>query len=101
MIVKENVSMTYFSLVRKLEFEIEKLSLRKALCMSRRIAHRPRYRSTRQIISPPHSSHRTFFRERWSYRRRDLAYEKRPLGYGLLFVPFGYRVVQRMLVPQV
>ncbi len=69
--------------------------------MSRRIAHRPRYRSTRQIISPPHTSHRTFFRERWSYRRQDLAYEKRPLGYGLLFVPFGYRVVQRMLVPQV
>ncbi|MDQ2885117.1 MAG: hypothetical protein M3Y39_03435 [Chloroflexota bacterium] len=69
--------------------------------MSRRIAHRPRYRSTRQIISPPHSSHRTFFRERWSYRRRDFAYEKRPLGYGLLFVPFGYRAIQRMFVPQV
>ena len=68
--------------------------------MSRRIAHRPRYRSTRQIISPPHTSHRTFFRERWSYRRRDFTYEKRSLGYGLSFVPFGYRLAQRIIVPQ-
>lgn len=69
--------------------------------MSQRIAHRPRYRSTRQIVSPPHTSHRTFFRQRWSYRRQDIAYEKHPLGYGLLFVPFGHHLVQRMLVSQV
>lgn len=92
--------MICFPLVKKLEFEIEKVSLRKAVCMSRRIAHRPRYRSIRQIVSPLHNTRRTFFRERWSYRRRDLDYEKRPLGYGLSFVPFGYRLVRRMIVPQ-
>ncbi len=63
--------------------------------MSQRIAHRPRYRSTQQIVSFPHNKRKTFFRERWSYRR--FAYEKHPLGYGLSFVPFGYRLVQRMM----
>jgi hypothetical protein len=69
--------------------------------MSRRIAHRPRYRSPQQIVFPPRTSYKSFFRERWSYRRHDLAYEKRSLGYGLLFVPFGYRLMQKIAIPQV
>ncbi len=67
--------------------------------MSRRIAHRPRYRHMRQIVLPPQNTRQTFFRTRWRYRRQDLAYEKHPLGYGLSFIPFGYRLVQKMMLP--
>ena len=38
--------------------------------MSRRIAHRPRYRNVRQLVQPPQHSRQNFFYTRWAYRRR-------------------------------
>ena len=68
--------------------------------MSRRIAHRPRYRSARQLIQqPPQSSHKAFFRKRWSYRRQEATYEKRPLGYALSFIPVSYHLVPTIFLP--
>jgi hypothetical protein len=62
--------------------------------MSRRIAHRPRYRSARQLIQQPsQSSYKAFFRKRWSYRRQEATYEQHPLGYALSFIPVPYHLM--------
>jgi hypothetical protein len=66
--------------------------------MSDRIAHRPRYRSMRQLIQPSLRSHQSFFRNRWAYRRHEATYEKRPLGYGLSLIPVAYRLVPTLFL---
>ncbi len=62
--------------------------------MSGRIAHRPHYRNMRQSGPLSRYTRQPFFYTRWSYRRQSLSYEKRPLGYGLSLIPFGYYAAQ-------
>ncbi len=66
--------------------------------MSDRIAHRPRYQSIRRRIQPSRLSEKDFFRNRWAYRRQTPHYEKHALGYGISFVPLGYKFVRGLLV---
>jgi hypothetical protein len=69
--------------------------------MSGRIAHRPRYRSMRQLIPPSLRSHQSFFRDRWTYRRRqETLYERHPLGYGLSLIPVTYHLVPTLALPR-
>jgi hypothetical protein len=58
--------------------------------MGRRIAHRPRYQSMRQLVQPRFSSRYGSFlsRTRWSYRQQQQRYEKQSLGYRLSLIPF-------------
>lgn len=65
--------------------------------MSRRIAHRPRYRHLRSIPQPSLRSHKDFLRNRWTYRRQGIPFQKRTLGQGLLLIPWGYRLVQGLV----
>ena len=60
--------------------------------MSRRFAHRPRYRNMRHLSQPSLRSRQEFFRPGWTYRRLNFPYPKPILGQGLLLVPF-YRFV--------
>jgi hypothetical protein len=55
--------------------------------MSRRIAHRPRYHYMRPVPHPSLRSHKDFLRNRWTYRRQNIPYQKRSPGQGLLLVP--------------
>ncbi len=66
--------------------------------MSTRIAHRPRPQAIRHLSQTPRYTSKNFFRTRWTYRRFTIPYEKRPLGQGLLLVPFGYRLVHRFAI---
>ena len=66
--------------------------------MSRRIAHRPRYQMMRSISQTPLRSHKEFLRNRWTYRRQVTPFRRRPLGQGLLLIPWGYRAVRSVLV---
>jgi hypothetical protein len=66
--------------------------------MSGRIAHRPRYRSMRQLIPPSLRSHQSFFRDRWIYRRRETFYERHPLGYGLSLIPVAYHLAPTLVL---
>ncbi|MBV9710963.1 MAG: hypothetical protein JO011_08625 [Ktedonobacteraceae bacterium] len=68
--------------------------------MSGRIAHRPHYRHVRQFVPSYKSTRQPFFRTRWSYRRQSPSYEKRPLGYGLSLIPFGYYAARKSILPQ-
>ncbi|HLG64366.1 MAG TPA: hypothetical protein VKY19_20675 [Ktedonosporobacter sp.] len=61
--------------------------------MSGRIAHRPRYRLMHHPVQTPPNARRLFLHNRWTYRRQQPSYEKRPLGYGLALLPFGYRLL--------
>ena len=63
--------------------------------MSRRIAHRPRYRDMRHLSQPSLRTRQEFFRQCWTYRRWNLSYPKPILGQGLLLVPF-YRFVHSL-----
>ena len=63
--------------------------------MSRRIAHRPRYRDMRYLSQSSLRTHKDFFRQRWTYRPQNLAYSKPILGKGLLLVPY-YRFVHSL-----
>jgi len=66
--------------------------------MSRRIAHRARYRNMRQFtLFSPRSRH-DFFHIRWTYRRQTPPYEKRTPGYGLLLIPIDFRLVRSAYV---
>ena len=67
----------------------------KGVCMSRRIAHRPRYRDMRHMSQPSLRTRKEFFRQRWTYHHQNLAYSKPILGQGLLLVPF-YRFVHSL-----
>ncbi len=68
--------------------------------MSRRIAHRPRYRDMRQFIQPSARSRQYFFRTRWTYRRQTIKYEKHPPGYGLSLIPVPLRSRLSSLIVQ-
>ena len=68
--------------------------------MSGRIAHRPHYRNMRQFGPLSRSTRQSFFYARWSYRRQSLSYEKRPLGYSLSLIPFGYYAVHSGIMAQ-
>ena len=66
--------------------------------MSRRIAHRARYRNMRQFpLFPPRSRH-DFFRIRWTYRRQTPLYEKHALGYSLSLIPIDFRLARSAYV---
>jgi hypothetical protein len=65
--------------------------------MSRRIAHRPRYHYMRPLPHPSLRSHKDFLRNRWTYRRQNIPYQRRSPGQGLLLVPWGYRLVSSVL----
>ena len=66
--------------------------------MSRRIAHRARYRNMRHFtLFPPRSRH-DFFSIRWVYRRQTTPYEKRSLGYRLSLIPIDFRLVRSAYV---
>jgi hypothetical protein len=60
--------------------------------MSRRIAHRPRYRDIRHLSRPSLRTRQEFFRYGWTYRRLNIPNHKPILGQGLLLVPL-YRFV--------
>jgi hypothetical protein len=68
--------------------------------MSGRIAHRPHYRTMRQTGHLSRSTRQSFFYARWSYRRQSLSYEKRPLGYSLSLLPFGYYTLRNNILLQ-
>ena len=68
--------------------------------MSGRIAHRPHYRHVRQAGHLSQSTRHPFFYTRWSYRRQSLSYEKRPLGYSLSLIPFGYYALRNRILLQ-
>jgi len=40
-------------------------------------------------------SQREYLRQRWVYRQQGISYVKRPLGYGLSFVPWGWKLLTR------
>ena len=66
--------------------------------MSRRIAHRARYRNMRQFpLFSPRSRH-DFFRIRWTYRRQTPLYEKHALGYSLSLIPIDFRLARSAYV---
>ena len=66
--------------------------------MSRRIAHRARYRNMRQFpLFFPRSRH-DFFRMRWTYRRQTPLYEKHVLGYSLSLIPIEFRLARSAYV---
>jgi hypothetical protein len=67
--------------------------------MSRRIAHRPRYRNMRQLVQPPLHPRQNFFRSRWTYRHQRPSYEKHPLGYRLSLIVPGYRFIHSVMLP--
>lgn len=59
--------------------------------MSRRIAHRPRYRHLPQQVQTPLRTRQRFFNAHWTYRRQGIDFEKHPFGYRLSLLPWGYR----------
>lgn len=63
----------------------------------RRIAHRPRYHKVRPSAPLSSRARQEFFRTRWTYRRHEPIIERHPLGHGLSFIPYGYRLVKHML----
>ncbi len=56
--------------------------------MSRRIAHRPRYRNLHHFAQSSRSTQQEFFPRHWTYRRQPLFYPRPVLGQGLLLIPF-------------
>ncbi|HEX7735167.1 MAG TPA: hypothetical protein VF458_09890 [Ktedonobacteraceae bacterium] len=60
--------------------------------MSRRLAHRPHYHLARATPRPLPQSQQEYLRQRWVYRQQRSAYIKRPLGYGLSLVPWGWKL---------
>ena len=66
--------------------------------MRQRIAHRPRPQAIRHFSYSPRHFTKNFCRDRWTYRRQTIPYQKRPLGQGLLLVPFGYQLVHRFII---
>ncbi len=64
--------------------------------MSSRIAHRPHYRMTHKPVPSSIRSEQPFFRTRWKYRNRSVAYEKHPLGYQLSLLPFRRRLMHQL-----
>jgi hypothetical protein len=69
--------------------------------MSGRIAHRPRYRDTRQYMSSSFNARQKFFCKQWAYRRQKPVFERHPLGYGLSLIPVGYATLKSLIQYQV
>jgi hypothetical protein len=67
--------------------------------MSRRIAHRPRYRNMRQLVQPQPHPRQNFFHTRWTYRHQKSSYEKHALGYRLSLIPISYRFIPGIMLP--
>lgn len=59
--------------------------------MSRRLAHRPRHNPARITPRRFSQSNRDYLRQRWTYRQQGISYLKRPLGYSLSLVPWGWK----------
>lgn len=66
--------------------------------MSRRIAHRPRYRAIHRLAQVSQYARRDFFTKHWVYRHQHTEFKKHPLGYGLSLIPISYRLMQGVLV---
>ncbi len=56
--------------------------------MSRRIAHRPRYRNIPTMVRTTNYARKTFFPHHWMYRPLTIPYQKRLPGQGLSLLPF-------------
>ncbi len=67
--------------------------------MSSRIAHRPRYRTTKPVSSAFYSQ-QPFFRAYWKYRNNSMSYEKHSLGYRLSLLPLRHRLMQQLVLYQ-
>jgi hypothetical protein len=65
--------------------------------MSRRIAHRPRYRNIPTMVRPTGHSRKEFFSWHWTYRPLTIPYQKRLPGQGLRLLPF-HRLVHSVLM---
>ncbi len=65
--------------------------------MTRRIAHRPRYRTVPPQTSRVSNARKDPFYARWAYRRFKISYAQPRLGQGLLFAPV-YRFVHSNLL---
>lgn len=59
--------------------------------MSRRLAYRPQHHLARTAPRYLPQSQREYLRQRWAYRRQSASYIRRPLGYGLTLVPWGWK----------
>jgi hypothetical protein len=66
--------------------------------MSRRIAHRPRYYSTRPLPYSPHHSSKDYLRTRWTYRRQQAFYARCTPGQSLRLIPWGYKLLRSALL---
>ena len=66
--------------------------------MSRRIAHRPRYQSTRPLPYSLRYSSKEFLRTRWTYRRQQTFYPRRAPGQSLQLIPWGYKLLRGALL---
>jgi len=62
--------------------------------MSRRIAHRPHYRTVKNFPPPSSRSYKDYLQTRWTYRRFIIPHYRRTLGQGLLLLPLGYKLVR-------
>lgn len=65
--------------------------------MSRRLAHRPRHHLTRAAAPPLQFSRQDHLRQRWTYRQQRPIYPRRPPGYSLALVPWGWRLVREAI----
>ncbi|HET9919842.1 MAG TPA: hypothetical protein VFQ30_08385 [Ktedonobacteraceae bacterium] len=66
--------------------------------MSRRLAHRPRYRNLHHFSRFPLPTQKAFFHTSWAYRRQTFHHEQRTVGQGLLSIPlprFVHSVILR------
>jgi hypothetical protein len=62
--------------------------------MSRHLAYRPHHHLTRAIPRPLYQSQREYLRQHWVYRQQSVSYPRRPLGYGLSLVPWGWKLAR-------
>ncbi|HLX39865.1 MAG TPA: hypothetical protein VKR42_05005 [Ktedonobacteraceae bacterium] len=65
--------------------------------MTRRIAHRPRYRNVPPQSSRVSHARKDLFYARWAYRRFKISYNQPTLGRSLLLAPV-YRFVHYNLI---
>ena len=65
--------------------------------MSRRLAHRPRYRNLYHLSRFPPPTQKAFFHTHWAYRQHTIHYEKRTVGHGLLSISLP-RFVHSMIL---
>jgi len=68
--------------------------------MGKRIAHRPRYRTTQKPTQSAFYSRQPFFYAYWKYRNHTIAYEKHPAGYQLSLMPLRHRLMQQLVLYQ-